>query len=416
MIMKDLVTDLILKTEVFMSKKGQDLTIRREMINAINAITGEASLDTIFVNNVDNFNIPDVAVIPLYHKDFNLFLMDGDIANTCPFGYTIEIHQRCFTEYNAEELTAAILHDILQNVQSCTAKVRFIKAYNNAINRYKTDDILSIFDDISNSEIAFMAYVDICTRPFRVPVCQYDYIGTDEVLKSMGLGDAYDSYLNKYYDSSKHWVNPDSKNNSPDARIETETKNDYRTMRTILRACMDKDIRHYYTMVRNGVPLVTLDHIFGGTSSVASLGFISHKRDFKRRYVPSEGATKVSAITESFINPKNDIELRFQIDKIIADMRYAESEAEREVILIKIKNMSIKLTKTLLEMDKKYKKNPQDDTLRKRMESCQNYLDELDMLREKTVKMDIKVKKYGIWCQWPVGYEDKGPILDNGLY
>lgn len=415
MIMKDLVTNLILKTEVFMSKKGQDLTIRREMIKAINDITGESSLDAIYVNNTDNFNIPDVVVLPLYHKDFNLFLMDGEVTNTCPFGYTIEIHERCFTQYNAEELTAVILHDILQNVQSCTAKVRFIKAYNNAINRYKIDDVLDIFDDISNSEIAYMAYVDICARPFRVPVCQYDYVGTDEVLKTMGLGDAYDSYLDKYYDSMKHWVNPDSFNNTPEARIETETRNDYRTLRTIIKCCMDKDIRHYYTVFRNGVPLVSLNYVFGNKTTVASLGFISRKREFKRRYLPAGEDRNMTAITESFINPKNEIEVRFQIDKIIADMRYAESEAEREVILIKIKNMAIKLTKTIQKLDKEYKKNPQDENLRKRLEACQNYLDELEMLREKTVKMDIKVKRYGIWCQWPVGYEDKGPIIDNGL-
>lgn len=405
MIMKDLVTDLILKMDVFMTKKGQDLTVRKELISAINAVTGEDSLDTIYVNNVDNFNIPDVVVIPLYHKDFNMFLMDGDMGNTCPFGYTIEIHQRCFTQYTAEELTAVVIHDILQNVQSCTAKARFIKAYNYAISKYNTDKILDIFDDISNSEVAFMAFMDICTRPFRVPVSDYDYIGTDDVLKNMNLGDAYDSYLDKIYDTSHHWVNPDSKNAGPDVRIERETKNDYQTLKTIMKACMDKDIRHYYSMIRTGVPLVTLDHIFGGRETVASLGFISHKREFKKNFDHKYEHKEMSAITESFINPKNEIELRFQVDKIISEMRYAETEAEREVILFKIKNLSIRLTKTLAEQDKKFKKNPQDEAIRQRLEYIQNFLDELDMLREKTVKMDIKEKRYGIWLKYPVGYE-----------
>lgn len=413
MIMQDAVKDLIIAMDLFMTKKGQDLNARKNLVTSINNLTGEDSLDAIYVNNIDNFNIPDVAVIPLYNKNFNLFLMDGDLSNTCPFGYTIEIHERCFDDYSAEELTAAVMHDIMQNVQSCSAKVRFMKAYNSVMNKYKTDDILSTFDNISNSEVTFMIYMDICTRPFRVPVMQYDYLGTDEVLKTMGLGDAYDQYLNKVYDSSVHWINPDSKNDTPEKRIEIETKNDYRTVKTVLSACMDKDIRHYYNMVRNGVPLVTLDYIFGNKTTVASLGLISRQRNFKSNYQPSN---TVEAMSESFVNPKNELEIRFQIDKIISEMRYAESEAEREVILFKIKNLSLKLYKTQTRLTKEYEHRADDKKLRKQIETIQNFLDELDALRDKTVKMDIKEKRYGVFVKTPVAYaEDNKTYIQYGI-
>lgn len=395
MILRDAVVNMIMKLDLFMNKKGQDLNIRRDLIRAINDVTGEDSLDAVYVNNVENFNIPDVVVLPLYNKDFNIFLMDGDMSNTCPFGYTLEIHERCFTKYTAEELAAVIIHDILQNVQSCTAKIRFVKAYNTTMSQFKTDDVLDLFDEISNSEIMFMAFMDICTRPFRVPANGYDYIGTDEVLCSMKLADAYDSYLEKSLPMS---------NDTPESRIELETRNDHRTMDTIIKACMDKDIRHYYAMIRNGVPLVSLDHIFGGKNTIASLGLISHKRDFKRRYEPKNGDTTMSAITESFINPKNETEIRFQVDKIITEMRYAESEAEREVILFKIKTLTIKLGKLLAKVDKEYQKT-QSDSLRNQHEVIQNFMDELEMLRDKTVKMDIKQVKYGLFIKYPVGYE-----------
>lgn len=413
MIMQDVVKDLIITMDLFMTKKGQDLTTRKSLMAAINKLTDEDSLDAIYVNNQDNFNIPDVVVIPLYNKNFNMFLMDGDLSNTCPFGYTIEIHERCFTNYTPEELTAVVMHDIMQNVLSCSAKVRFMKAYNAVMNKYRTDDILSIFDNISNSEVTFMIYMDICTRPFRVPVMQYDYLGTDEVLKTMGLGDAYDSYLSKVFDSSNSWINVDSKNNTPEKRIEVDTKNDYRTVKTVLSACMDKDIRHYYTMVRNGVPLVTLDHIFGNATTVASLGMISRQRNFKSHYQPSN---TVSAMSESFMNPKNELEIRFQIDKIISEMRYAESEAEREVILFKIKNLSLKLYKTQARLNKDYERRPDDKKLRTQIETVQNYLDELDALRNKTVKMDIKEKRYGVFVKTPVAYaEDDKSYIQYGI-
>ena len=407
MILSDAVRNLVVKMDVFMTKKGKDLPVRRELIKAINDITGEDSLDAIYVNETDNFKIPDVVVMPLYNKNFNQFLMDADIVNICPFGYTVEIHYRSFDMFTAEELSAAVLHDILQNVQSCTAKVRFMKAYNHAISDYPVDSVLDMFDDISSSEIAFMGFADICTRPFRVPVVEYDYLGTDEVLRTTGLADAYESYLDKTQYETNRWVNRDSSTASPEAIIEHETKNDYRTMKTILAACMDKDIRHYYTMVRNAMPLVCLEHVFGSASSTIGLGFISRKRKFTNKNGVKTEDEQPTVMVESILGPKSELELRFQVDKIITEIRYMESEAEREVVLFKIKNTSLKIQKQL---------NHTHKALRQKAEYLQNLLDELDMLRKTTVGMNVKQKRYGIFVSWPEGYDDPGPILDDTLY
>ena len=87
-----------------------------------------------------------------------------------------------------------------------------------------------------------------------------------------------------------------------------------------------------------------------------------------------------------------------------------ETEAEREVILIKIKNLAIKLTKQKMDLEKKYKKNPVDQSTKAKIEYIQNFLDELDMLREKAVKSPISRRRYGLWIQYPDGYvEDKDP-------
>lgn len=408
MILHDTIVDLVTNVEVFMTKKGHDSDISRKIIDLINELNGEDSLDKIYVNENDNFNIPDVVVLPLYNRNFNSFLLT-DQYETCPFGYTIEIHARCFREYTAEELTAVIIHDILQNIQSCSAKTRFMKAYNHVMNKYTMEHVLEVFDTISSSEVAFMGFIDICCRPFRVPVMAHDYIGTDEVLKNMGLGDAYDSYLDKAMNGSRKFVNMDDSNSSPEARMETEIKRDFTTMHTIFQSCMDKDIRHYYQMIRNGIPLISIDYLMTRPSASAALGFADKRKTFRRR-MAATSTNETTALTESFINPKNEIELRFQVDKIIADMRYAETEAEREVILIKIKNLALKLTKQKLKIEQQYKKNPTDVAMRNKLEYLQNYLDELDMLREKTLSMNIKKKQYGVWIQYPVGYEEDKPI------
>ena len=56
------------------------------------------------------------------------------------------------------------------------------------------------------------------------------------------------------------------------------------------------------------------------------------------------------------------------------------------------------------------KKNPADKAISARLEYVQNFLDELEMLREKTVKMEIKPRKFGLFISYPKGYEDDGPL------
>lgn len=395
MIMQDLVQDLIIKTNIFMSKSGQDINVRRDLIKSINAVTGEDSLDAIYVNDVDNFHIPDVIVMHIYNKDFNQYLMNPDLPDTCPFGYTIEIHKRCFKKYTAEELTSVIIHDILQNVQSDTAKIRFMAAYNQVISSYKTSNILDLFDDISHSEVVYIMLLEICSRPFRIPITDNDDVATDEVLRSMNLDDAYNSYLEKALQMS---------NDTIENRIETYLKDDFRDVEAIIDACNNKSIRNYYMVIKTGVPLITLEQVLGGKTDI-SLGFTSRKKAYKRRYATDEMSDKISPISESYNNPKNEMDIRFQIDKIITEMRYAETESERQVLLFKIYKMRRKLASTIKSIEDHIKKDPTNQINQHRLEYLKNYNDELDMLREKTIKMEIKKKVYGLFIKYPEGYE-----------
>jgi len=399
MIMSDKVRDLILKMDVFCTKKGKDISVTKELVGLINDIFGDNALDSIFVNTDDQFNIPDVAVIPLYNQEFSSFIMTDDFANCCPYGYTIEIHQRVFEKLNPEELTALVLHDVLQNVESCTAKLRLLTAYNSVFSKYRNEDVLDLFDDISTSEVMFMMFVDICCRPFRVPASEAEYVATDATLKELGLADAYDSYLRKVLPMS---------NDTVETRMETETKNDYRTVRTIIKSCMDRDIRHYYAVFKNAIPLVSLENIFAGKTTVTSLGFISRKRSVRNRLVGKDGSmiNEAAVLNETYINPRNEVEYRFQVDKIIADIRYCETEAERQVILIKIKNLALKFTKVKGLLEKDLEKDSSSETLNHQYTFIMNLLDELDMLRKKTLELDLTRKPYGLWVRGagPDGY------------
>lgn len=400
MINRELITELLIKTDRFITKRGQDIGARNDLIQCLNKFSDNA-LDTIYINNEDNFNIPDVVVLPLYNKDFASFALNVDDPETCPFGYTIEIHERCFS-YPAEWLAAILIHDILQNVQSDTAKIRFIKAYNNVINGYPSEQILDLFSDISNSEVTFIMFMQICCRPFRVPASGENYTGTDDVLKSYGLADAYDAYLAKVLPMSQ---------DDPEDRINQEIENDFRDVTTIIKSCMDKDIRHYYEVIRTGVPLVSLQYILSKPRVANSLGFISRKRD--RKNYPTEssptGNGQVTALSESYMNPKNAIEYRFKVDRIIADIRYCSTEAEKDVIMFKIKQTQLQLLKMQQSTKKKMEKSP-DNKKREyedQLNTIQNFMDELDMLRKKVAEMEINQKVWRVYSKMdlPEGYQ-----------
>lgn len=432
MILKDTITDLLIQMDVFMNKKGRDIDVRNKIIADINEITGEDTLVKIYINEVDNFNIPDVVVLPLYHLGFGKFLLDDMDTNTCPFPYMIELHERCFQNYTAEEVTALILHDILHNIESSVLKDRFMKAYNTTISKYPMEKVIDAYERFSSSDTCYLAVLDICLRPFRVPVASgYTYCGCDDVLNNLKLGDAYDSYLEKYYNTSKHWkpMLDLKQEKDPNLQMEQDIKMDQTTMDTIFMACMDHDIVHYYEMVKNGVPLMILSDVMTHPTVDGGLGFKYRKHPFHCRkmrpnspcYDQADELASVNEVaaeylTESYINPKTEIELRFQVDKIIADIRYAESETEREAILIKIKNLALKLTKTKMKYEAVYKKEPSNPEVKQKIEYVQNFLDELEMLRKHTLEMEIKKKRYGLFINYPANYEEDPKYRDLAIY
>lgn len=396
MIKQDAITDLVMTMARFVTKRGADISSKQDLMRAINAVVGEDSLDAIFINTTDNILIPDVAVLHLYNDKFASYLLNPDSTDLCPFGYTIEIHQRCFDKYTEEELTALILHDILQNVQSDTARTRLLRAYTTVIEKHNDTDILEMFNELNLNEVLYIMYASICTRPFKAPVVGCDYVGTDEVLKSMGLGDAYDSYLEKILPVST---------DTPEDRIDKDLKDDLRDVNTIINSCLDNDIRHYYHTISTNIPLISLQQVFSGTNALHSIGFYSRHRDYKRRDSFTDNANSCATVmVESYNNPKNEIEIRWQIDKIINSMRYAESEAERNVVLFKIKELSLKLSK----MEEKLSRRPGNDPyMAERIRKIREFQDELEQLRRKTVAMEIKTKHWHIYVKdaMPSGYD-----------
>jgi len=395
MINKEDIAGYLLAVNRFMTKRGSDMESRLALNEAITTLAGDDLLDGIYVNEQVHALLPDVAVIHLYNDKFDKFLLDPDCDETCPFGFTLEINARCFDLYTEEQLGAAILHDILQNVLSDTAKVRFLKAYTDAIEGKTVQIIDEMFEDVKVSEVLYIAFTEICLRPFKVPVGDggSDQVAVDSVLSTYGLGDAYDSYLTKFLPMS---------NDTIDDRINQEIKDDARDVSTIIACCMDHAIHHYYAQIRDQVPLITLQKIFDCKKPMLATGFISRCHNPKRKK-NRDDKEHCEPILESFADPKNDYELRFSVDKIINSLRYAESEGERDVILFKIKNLALKIERQKAGLMKK----ASDAKTSAKIQRLQEYLDELEELRKRCVNMEIKKKHWSVYIkdELPEGYD-----------
>ena len=152
----DILKRTILRLDAFMLKQGQDMGLRKDVIDGINQFTGENSLSTIYINTADSTQVPYVFVMPKYNKDFNKFIMNADLDYHMPWGYTLELSRMAFTKFTSEELMALILHAITQNVMSSSAKIRFLNAYS-------TFPKTVIFSNRANSAmIRFWMHLRIC--------------------------------------------------------------------------------------------------------------------------------------------------------------------------------------------------------------------------------------------------------------
>lgn len=386
----------ILKLSAFMTKKGQDLGLRKDIIDGINQFTGENSLDTIYINPIDSTLIPDVFVMPKYNKDFSLYIMNADMAYHCPWGYTLEIAARAFDKFQPEELMALIIHAISQNVMSSIAKMRFLNAYSAALDDFRDTTILDVFEDLSHSEVCYIAYADICMRPIRVNVENGDYVGTDEVLKTCGLADAFDQACLKIDGLN---------NNTPEQIINREVSQDHKTLQVIFDAVVNNDIRHYFEMIKNACPVITLTNISGAKKNNTVLGLVSDPHA-PRAKLETSIDRHPHMIMESLTNPKNEEELRFQMDKVGVAIDYIATEDEKTSILYRIKVLKLRIMKTRLEVEKKLKRKQLTlDEANYKLAYLKEFEEILETYRKRTIEKKIKPRTVGLWAVYPAGYD-----------
>lgn len=408
----DILKRTILKLDTFMIKRGNDMSLRRDIIEGINEYTGENSLKMIYVNAEQSTQVPYVFVMPKYYPDFNRFALNIDLNYHISWDYTLEISDLAFRTFSSEELMALILHAISQNVMSSMARSRFINAYGRALAEYRDDTVIKAFDDLSHSEVCYIAFSDICMRPIRVHVGNDDRLGTDEILKTAGLDDAFDSACRKI----------DGLNdNTPDQIIHRELENDYRTLYVVFQSVMNNDIRHYFEVIKNGIPLITLNNVLAEKKSGAVFGAVAvdnnlqyNRGDYRVHHdnqivecaIDTNPQIADMSLLESLSNPKNEEELRYQLDKVGVSIDYISTEDEKVSILYRIKVLRLRIMKTKLEIERKLqRKKITPDEAAYKMSYLDKFSEVLEVYRRRAIDVKLKPRQIGLFTVYPEGYQ-----------
>lgn len=401
----DILKRTILKLDTFMIKNGQDMGLRKDIIEGINEYTGENSLSTIYINSSDSTLVPYVFVMPKYNKDFNKYVMNAEIDYHMPWGYTLELSTMAFKKFTAEELMALIIHAITQNVMSSSAKIRFLNAYSRALSEYRDSTILDAFEDLSHSEVCYIAYIDICSRPIKVKIENRDTLGTDEVLKTAGLDDAFDSAAAKIDGLT---------DNTSEQVVHKEIEQDYKTMQLIFQSVFNNDIRHYFEFVKNAIPLITLKNVISSKKNSIALGFAGDFISDARAPIQPIGEATIEytpqladmSLLESLSNPKNEEELRYQLDKVGVSIDYISTEDEKVSILYRIKVLKLRIMRTKLEIERKVRqKKLSADEANYKLGYLEEFNEILEVYRKRTIEKKLKPRQVGLWAVYPEGYQ-----------
>ena len=401
----DILKRTILKLDTFMIKNGQDMGLRKDIIEGINEYTGENSLSTIYINSSDSTLVPYVFVMPKYNKDFNKYVMNAEIDYHMPWGYTLELSTMAFKKFTAEELMALIIHAITQNVMSSSAKIRFLNAYSRALSEYRDSTILDAFEDLSHSEVCYIAYIDICSRPIKVKIENRDTLGTDEVLKTAGLDDAFDSAAAKIDGLT---------DNTSEQVVHKEIEQDYKTIQLIFQSVFNNDIRHYFEFVKNAIPLITLKNVISSKKNSIALGFAGDFISDARAPIHPLGEATIEytpqladmTLLESLSNPKNEEELRYQLDKVGVSIDYISTEDEKVSILYRIKVLKLRIMRTKLEIERKVRqKKLTADEANYKLGYLEEFNDILEVYRKRTIEKKLKPRQVGLWAVYPEGYQ-----------
>ena len=265
-----------------------------------------------------------------------------------------------------------------------------------ALDDFRDTTILDVFEDLSHSEVCYIAYADICMRPIRVNVESGDYVGTDEVLKTCGLADAFDQACLKIDGLN---------NNTPEQIINREVSQDHKTLQVVFDAVVNNDMRHYFEMIKNACPVITLTNISGAKKNNTVLGLVSDPHA-PRVKLESTIDRHPHLIMESLTNPKNEEELRFQMDKVGVAIDYIATEDEKTSILYRIKVLKLRIMKTRLEVEKKLKRKQLTlEEANYKLAYLKEFEEILETYRKRTIEKKIKPRTVGLWAVYPAGYD-----------
>ena len=357
-----------------------------------------------------NTNVNDVIVIKKpwnYTKDGKVLYDQSKYANGT---YIVSFSADCHTKYEAETITALVLYGFaihmvnFMNQRIRTGLLHVINKYNLSTSSNEVNQLAGVFQ-----------YVYSLNVPYLYPVKDFQSFPVLDLLFFLSP-EIYKHYA-KF--AIKH-------NGKPIKLIEDkredklEPVNNYSTFfyftsaedenENILDTMIRRDKRmaaHLTTIANDGMIDEELEQIHELSNMIIKLKDILNDDQVSTNHrVLTTMSESSTLLNESFF--KSESEFRYKLNKIIIASKYLDSEDERTSILVDIYNLNSKLSKFI---DKEESKMNTGKTKKEDIDQIAkvNYLrtmqDELKGLETSIVNSDIKPKKFGIFIEYPAGYD-----------
>lgn len=373
------------------------------------------------IRSNENFNVPNVAVIPLLEN----IKIDGsivyDLGIKIPKRYLISFGPRAH-EIDAEVLTSYLFYTLLSysvtEINTRIAKCLLNIAVKNNIE----------YDNKVLNQLGGILYYYFGIKPiYYNPVRNFE---TNSLLDLFFFIDA--ELYNIYAKNMNNEVAYGEKILSVDERESTHGErskyyfmdNAEKYNEELIKNQLKEDkavCESFYRLIESDQLEATLEkkHAeFGFKHSLRDLLSFSNNFDKTMKFIKENAP---NTIFEAFNGPKpmfedyytrttnNAVaEMRYKLDKLIVKAKYVDNEFDRTLFITEAfkfgKNLDYLIEKESVNKEKanyqKYEKSIID-----RLQALENMKREVEELRTNVVKQEIKPKKYGVFVEYPAGYD-----------
>jgi hypothetical protein len=310
--------------------------------------------------------------------------------------YSIDIQQSYLAYFTAEELVATLIHNWAHNAITSTYVERIKLALISALDEYDTKNYIDAYRN-SWSDLSIPMRIDIANRTYKSIVNEGNIVyEADRLLVQYDLDEAWNSAFTKIIEIN------DSYSCNDDKAVNRYDRQQALMLYTVMKDQFESDkYRDSPISISSELYTSMIKYLKTSTSSMLVEDLIknircnaymkiTNKVTFLSPTLLTESQKEVKIILESSTGAMNKIAR--DIDELSFMMEEVTSMSDKIYILHKLYSKKS-------ELDKKLEEDPKNSIVIQ-------YIKEINQLIKKLKDTKISKTKFGVFIEYPKGYED----------